>query len=337
MMGTNLSFILFFATIIFGGFLFIQSAHAQYGSACSEYGIMAYESGGYCRCMAGYVMGENMFGDSSCISEDQACEDTYGYHAQADYGGGCKCSYGYVFDTNMFGDKQCVDGNQTCRTDHGYNSSYSSLSNSCECDNNYTFDENYQCVKKQNNVYFTLLDINPDDDKELLIKSNYDYSMYKVRVGIGCLSTTIERYLGRNLVINLGTDYYVDMFDTVVLQDDNQTCSIMYREKTYDDSFPEPEEEDTYYYTPISTHVAPTYDSIPESTPEPTNYEYTPQQGNTVNNEIINIGMTPSNQTNPVESTTTAEENVSPEVQQETPEVKVSLFRKIINFFINLF
>lgn len=47
---------------------------AQYGS-CSEYGVMAYESGGYCKCMSGYVMGEGVLGGSYCISEDQACKD----------------------------------------------------------------------------------------------------------------------------------------------------------------------------------------------------------------------------------------------------------------------
>jgi hypothetical protein len=341
-LGVTLSFALFSAAIVFGGFLFTQTAHAQYGLACSEYGVMAYESGGYCKCMAGYVMGENMFGDSTCISESQACKDQYGYNAQADYGGGCKCNYGYVFDTNMFGDKQCVDGDQVCHDDHGYNSSYSDLSNSCECDNNYTFDENYQCVKKQNNVYFKLLDINPEDDTELLIKSDYDYSKYKVRVGIGCLSSTIERYRGKNLVVNLGTDYYVDTFDTVVLQDDSQTCSIVYREKTYDDSFPEPEEEETYYYTPVNTYVVPSYTATPESTQtpasEPSNFTYdTPLESLTTSDEAPEKEASTYGQGNAIEMPTTTTISAPDEqlTQQSEPEaeVEVSFFRKIINFF----
>lgn len=338
----KLSFALFSTAIVFGGFLFTQTAQAQYGLACSEYGVMAYESGGYCKCMSGYIMGENMFGDSSCISEDQACKEAYGYNARADYGGGCKCGYGYVFDTNLSGDKRCVAGDQVCHIDHGYHSSYDSLSNRCECDSGYTFGDNNKCVEKQNNVYFKLLDINPEDDKELLIKSDYDYSKYKVRVGIGCLSSTIERYRGKNLVVNLGTDYYVDTFDTVVLQDDSQTCSIVYREKTYDDSFPEPEEEKTYYYTPVNTYVAPSYTATPEpvQTPasEPTNFTYdTPLESLTTSDEAPENEAPSSDQGDAIEmpSTTTISAPDEQLTQQSEPEaeVEVSFFRKIINFF----
>src|SRR6056297_1670507 len=176
---------IFMLSLMLGVSLGGETTEAQYGSACSEYGVMAYEDySGYCKCMSGYVFqdsylgkqcvnantvchdkygygssydslsgscecdygyvwGEDMFGDLQCVSEDQACKDQLGLHSRATYGGQCECSYGYVIDTNLFGDKQCVDGDQVCHDDHGYHSSYNSLSNKCECDDDYTFDDDY--------------------------------------------------------------------------------------------------------------------------------------------------------------------------------------------------
>lgn len=381
--GVKLTFVLFSTAIVFGGFLFTQTTEAQYESACSEYGVMAYESGGYCKCMSGYVMGEDFMGNSQCVSGDSLCDDKYGYGSDYDsLSGSCECSYGYVWGENIFGERQCItetqactdqlgihsrstyggncecsygyvidggqckDGDMVCKSDHGIYSSYDSLSNKCECDDEYTFDDNYQCIEKQHNVYFKLLDINPEDDKELLIKSDYDYSKYKVRVGIGCLSTTIERYRGKNLVVNLGTDYSVDTFDTVVLQDDSQTCSVVYREKTYDDSFPEPEEEETYYYTPVNTYVAPSYTATPEPVQTPTsetsNFTYdTPLESLTTSDETPENEATTSDQGDMIETPTTTTISAPDEqlTQQSEPEeeVKVGFFRKIINFFKGLF
>ena len=269
-------------------FLPTYYTNAQYGP-CSEYGAMAYEDySGYCKCVSGYVfqdtpylgtqcvfadsvckdeygtmsrynslsnscecrygyvLGKDSIGRTQCISESESCQNQLGYNSSASLGGGCECDYGYVIDGG-----QCVDGDRVCRSDHGINSSYNSLSNRCECDDDYTLDDDNQCVEKQHNVYFRVLDINPDDDKELIVKSNYNSRMYKIRLGVGCFSTSVSRYESKNLVINLGTDYEVDMFDIVVLQDHSQTCSIMHKEKTYDGSFPEPEEENhDYYYAP---------------------------------------------------------------------------------------
>lgn len=371
---STISLLIFTTVILVGFLLFGQDAEAQYGS-CSEYGVMAYESGGYCKCMAGYIMGEGVLGGSYCISEDQACKDQYGYNARSSYTGGCECRSGYVFDTNMFGDKQCVsadsvckdelgvmsrynslsdscecsygyvidggrcvDGDQVCHSDHGYHSSYDNLSNSCECDYDYTFDDNYQCVEKQHNVYFKLLDINPKNDKELLIKSDYDSRRYIVKVGVGCLSTSISRYESKNLVVNLGTDYEVDMFDTVVLQDHDQTCSIMHRERTYDDSFPEPVEE-TYYYTPPAQTYTPT--SItpePSYNPEPAFSESDDTLPPEIKDAAVNTEISLETETQiddeKVEATsksTTTDQ--SEDIQTEVTEVKESLFTKIINFF----
>ncbi len=407
---------IFFTATVFGGFLFItQDVQAQYGSACSEYGPMAYESGGYCRCMSGYVMGEGLLGGSYCISADQSCKDQYGYNARANYAGNCECrsgyvfqdsylgtqcvsadsvchdkygimsrydslsgscecSYGYVFGEDSIGrtqcisdDKacqnqlgyhssasyggqcecdsgyvidggQCVDGDQVCRADHGIYSSYNDYTNRCECDDDYTFDDFNKCVEKQHNVYFKLLDINPENDKELLIKSDYDSRMYIVRVGVGCLSTSISRYEGKNLVVNLGTDYEVDMFDTVVLQDHDQTCSIMHKERTYDDSFPELEEEIYYYTPPIQTYTPTTITPETSQDSEPTFDE----AGNAISpgfeETVVDTDYTPEPEaqiyTDQSEATST---NPTVDTQTEIVEEKESFFTKIINFFKSWF
>ena len=350
-----------------------NSASAQYGSSCSEYGIMAYESGGYCKCMSGYVMSDNMFGGSSCISADQACKDEFGYGAKSNYSGSCECRYGYTWGEDMYGDTSCIDENQACRDqlgynssaslgggcecnygyiidggecksgntvcqrDHGYHASYDNLSNRCECDTDYTFDGNYQCVEKQNNVYFKLLDTNLDES-EILIKSEYDYRNYIVRYGVGCFDSSISSYEGSNLVVNLGTDYSVDMFDTIVLQNHSQTCPIMYKEQTSDDSFPEEVEEEIYYYNPPSQNWTPTtVNSLTQTSLNPvTDLMATPEERvpeplsqNTTETAVASSSGETTSSTPTVATST--------ETPKEEPEKKESFFSRIINFFKNLF
>lgn len=228
-------------------------------SVCSDkYGYGSdYDSlSGSCECRYGYVFGKNSIGQTECISDDQACKNQLGYHARSTYGDKCECSYGYVIDGG-----ECVDGNSLCRQRHGSYVSYDSLDNSCECDDGYTLDDDNECVKKQNNVYFKLLDINETDDS-ILVKSDYSGQKYILEHGIGC-SLYIEIYLNRNLVINLGTDFDVDNRDTIVLPDQSATCSITYHERTFDDSFPD--EEEVYdapsYYPETYTQEEPEIDS----------------------------------------------------------------------------
>lgn len=329
------------------GYVFQDS---YFGTQCVSGNTVCHEKYGYgssyvsysdsCECDYGYVWGEDIFGDAECVSEDQACKDQYGYNARATYGGQCECSYGYVIDGG-----KCVYGDQVCRNDHGYHSSYNSLSNACECDDEYTFDDNYQCVEKQHNVYFKLLDINPENDKELLIQSDYDSRKYIVRVGVGCFYTSIARYEGKNLVVNLGTDYEVDMFDTVVLQDHGQTCSIMHKERTFDDSFPEPEEEEdySYYYippantyTPASVTPEPAY--LPDPTPIAETVETQTLPIETVDSKTIDYAVTEieevSTSMQEIIASTTPEQEQSNEVSSEA---KQSFFARIINFFRGLF
>lgn len=413
-------FTIFSSAIVFGGFLFsTQDVQAQYGSACSEYGVMAYESGGYCKCMSGYVMGTDFLGNKSCVSGTSHCQDKYGYNARYDsLSGSCECGYGYVMSKNMFGDLQCISDDQACKDQYGINArasyggkcecrsgygfqeqyggtqcvsfdsicydrlgansdydslsdsctcdsgyeltqkSYSSgleckscfakyglhsswnyLSDECECDDGYTLDDDGQCVEKHNSAYFTLLDISEDGD-ELLVQSQYDYQNYIIEFGIGCWDYAIESYEGGSLVINMGTDFSVDMFDTLVLPNHDQNCSIMGVDWTSDDSFPEPEEDDAYYYVPpIQTYTPPaTLEQAPEPEvafkPQSETAEAIPAIAEEVNAETSEVA------TNTIvfeEDVAKAMTSDNAEVEESKPETNTEptegFFKKIINFF----
>jgi len=257
---------------------------------CDQYGYMTmYDSfTRTCSCMSGYSFGKDFLGNTSCVSDDQLCKDQYGYNASSDYlSGKCKCGYGYVFGKDYVGRTQCVSADSVCSDQLGYNSSYNSLSGncecsygyiisggscvnannfcssahgiyssydrldkSCECDSGYTLDNSSQCVKKQNNVYFTLKEINTDD-KKAIIKSDYDYRYYLITYNYGCYATSFKRYLNHQIVVNLGTDYDLDTWDKIVLQDDDETCDITHKEYANSDTTLEPVEEVSYFsYTP---------------------------------------------------------------------------------------
>jgi hypothetical protein len=270
----------FLVFILFVLYFFSNQQIIAYGG-CSEYGIMAYEFGNSCKCMSGYAFGKDFMGRTSCISLDQMCKDEYGYNSSSDYlTNKCKCSYGYGFGQDMFGKTQCVSLDSMCRdqlgygsrynslyekcecgygdiikngkctnadlfctTEHGLYSSYNNSSNQCECDGGYTLNDSFQCVKKQNNVYFTLKALDTDN-KKAVIKSDYDYSYYLIEYSYGCYDLSFRRYLNNQIVVNLGTDFDLDTWDKIVLQDDNETCDIRYKEKV-DSSFSLVDEDDS--------------------------------------------------------------------------------------------
>lgn len=273
---TFLFFIIFFS---------INPTKASAYGECSQYGFMSmYDGLGSCTCMSGYSFGKDLMGQTSCISDYQKCKDTYGYNATSDYSGNCKCLYGYGFGKNTIGKTQCislnsmcedelgynssydslsdsckcrygyviksgrcVDAENLCTSEHGLNSSYNSISKQCSCDSGYTFDENGRCVEKQNNVYFTLKELD-SDDKKAIIKSDHDYSYYSVEYNSGCYASSFERYLNHQIVVNLGTDFSLDTWDKIVLQDDDETCDITQRERV-DSTFSfEIEDEDSMVY-----------------------------------------------------------------------------------------
>lgn len=252
--------ILFFA---FVSFLFLRTGDVKASLGCMDYG-MAYEDlSGYCKCMSGYVWGKNIFGEPYCVSGTSMCTEKYGYHSTYNSSEkSCGCSYGYILSKDMFGNLKCTDPDdicydkfgygseanysgdkcqcksgyelteknggfecKSCSSKYGLNSSYNYLSKKCECDDGYTLGDGGQCVKKQNNVFFKLNDLNTDE-KLAVIRSEYDYRYYLISYGTGCYSSSIKRYLGYNIVVNLGTDFDVDRYDIVVLYDDNEVCDI---------------------------------------------------------------------------------------------------------------
>lgn len=238
---------------------------------CDQYGPMAlYDGYNSCICTGGYVMGQDVLGNTSCISTYQMCQNQYGYHSTSDYSGSCKCNPGYSFGKNSIGKTECISLDDICYDQLGYNSSYDSLYDTCKCDYGYIIQngqcvngDSYctstqglhsdfnnstskcecndgstlkdgQCVEKQNNVYFTLKELDTDSRKAI-IESDYDLDSYSIEYGIGCLDSSFKRYIKKQIVVNLGTDYYLDTWDKIVLQDDDETCDITYKENVDSD------------------------------------------------------------------------------------------------------
>jgi len=340
-------------------------------SCSSKYGYGATSDylGGGCKCMSGYIMGKDFLGKPSCVSENEACKDQYGYNARSTYGGKCECSYGYVFGKDSIGRIQCISTDSACNDQLGYNSKYNSLSDKCECsygyelslksggglncvycstkygthssydssskkcecDDGYTLDNDSQCVEKQNNVYFTLKELNTDE-KKAIVKSDYDYRYYLISYNSGCYSSSFKRYLGHKIVINLGTDFYLDTWDNIVLQDDNETCDIAHKEYANSSTTLEPEEELSYNFIPApATSPAPTQiiktPIIPESAPAPI-IKAEPESSKT---DAIkrDISTTPA-----------SEKMISPEENsksEKNPGFFNRMFGSIKNFFSGIF
>ncbi len=111
--------------------------------------MSSYDSiSGQCKCYSGYVVGKDILGNDACISEDQNCQNIYGYNSRynilTDL---CECNYGYVISGG-----ECINGNQYCHNLFGIMSSYDSLSKTCECDSGYTFNGS-ECVYNSSTNY----------------------------------------------------------------------------------------------------------------------------------------------------------------------------------------
>ena len=279
-------------------FWVISPSPANSYGECDQYGIFAMYDilSDSCKCMSGYVFDKDIFGNTTCKSGNSVCTEKYGYGAEYDsLSKSCECSYGYVF-ADKYGQTQCVsrdqacrdqlgynskyntlhnkcecsygyvidggkctDADTVCRNKHGYHSNYDSLDNSCECDSGYTFDDANQCVEKQNNVYFLLKELDTNE-KRAIIKSDYDYRYYLINYGIGCYPSSFKRYLNGRIVVNLGTDFYVDTWDKIVLQNESEVCDITRVERAYSDTTLYPEEEDIFFIpnpVPIPTPTVP--------------------------------------------------------------------------------
>lgn len=292
--------------LVFSLFSSSTNETKAYSSGCSQYGTFAYSDGlGYCKCMSGYVMGKNFMGSSYCISGSSYCYNKYGYGSEYDYlSGYCKCSSGYKIQTDNFGNEECISKSQYCRdklglssrfnslTDkcecnsgyelsvktygsgleckscfskYGLHSSYNYLTDKCECDDGYKLDEDNKCVEKQNNVYFLLKELDTNN-KQAIIKSEYDYNNYLITYRYGCYDFSIKRYLNNNIVVNLGTDFDVDIGDKIVLYDDDETCEIRKVKKVSFNYSLEIEDEFyiSYLTTPIVKSATSSISTIPE-------------------------------------------------------------------------
>ena len=217
-----------------------------------------------CECASGYLFGKNIFGETYCVSGDSICKDQYGSMAQYNsLSGKCECGLLYIFGKDSLGNTKCIHKEEWCRNKYGSNakynllkddcecksgyeltikrsgglecvscllkygpnSTYDSISGKCKCNYGYTLDENNQCVKKQNNVYFLLkeLDLN---NRKAVVKSEYDQKEYIIEYDYDCYDFAIQRYLNEKIVINLGTNFILERGNKVVLYNDNATCEI---------------------------------------------------------------------------------------------------------------
>lgn len=233
-------------------------------SCSNQYGYHARSGiSGTCECGYGYVFGKDSLGQTSCISEDVACSNKYGYNAESDLAGKCKCSSGYEFTKTTGGGLEC----KSCSLKYGLYSAYNYTTNSCGCMEGYTIGGGGQCVEKQNNVYFTLKELDTDE-KKAIIRSDYDYRYHLITYNSGCYASSFNRYINKKIVVNLGTDFDLDTWDKIVLQDDNETCDITYKEYADSDTTLVVEPEQTYYFTPKAVTPIPT--KVTTITPSPT-------------------------------------------------------------------
>jgi len=176
-----------------------------------------------CKCIIWYTIY-----NWQCVSKDNACKYTYWYSSKNTYWtDNCECIFWYTWGKDVYWNKKCVNWDSFCITNFGINSQYDNLSDSCKCKNWYIV-ENNTCVEKENNVYFWLLDFNYSN-KEAIIYDIYNKVYYYVKYNLGCIS--FKKYIWKNIVINLWKDLFLNIFDKIVLQDDNETCDIIFKKQ----------------------------------------------------------------------------------------------------------
>jgi hypothetical protein len=322
---------------------------------------------GLCECSYGYVLGKDSIGRTACISEDQACKNQYGFNARSNYLGNCECGYGYDFGKDALGRPQCVSldslctdqlgynarynslhdececrsgyvidsygqcsrGDSVCRNKHGMHASYNVFDTVCECDDGYTFDDSNKCVEKQNNAYFTLKEINTDE-REAIIRSDYDFRYYLVSYGLGCLDFSFERYLNRKIVVNLGTDFNVDIWDRIVLQDHDQVCDITRVRHANSSTTLEPEEEETFYFIP-QANPTPTASPSPLFTPSGSVTVIEEQEFQLAHPKEEVVVVTSEN------SSTIVQEEINIAKEKQNNSQTTPWYRRIFSFFFGIF
>ncbi len=129
----------------------------------SKYGSTSYYTGQtsstgniICDCSHGSSWNKDQ---TACVSNaqyDQSCKEKYGdntyYTGQQDSSGKtiCDCKSGYYWNQAKTACYSTSQYNQQCTSNYGMGSSYSTYSNSCECDYGYTWSASSNwCVKNQ--------------------------------------------------------------------------------------------------------------------------------------------------------------------------------------------
>lgn len=213
-------------------FIFLLYGRAHAYGACSSYWSFAMETYDWmCKCMSWYGWSTDYSGNKICKSMTTVCSESLWYNATYSYSDdSCVCRSGYELslDNKWY---TC----QSCHAKYGLNSSFNYLSNQCECNTWYTPLDG-KCVEKQNNVYALLLELKTDS-REAKISldidddNKFDDDFYYVKYSYWCYSTDIKRYLWKLLVVNLGTDFYLDVRDKLVLPEEWYDCDVSSKKK----------------------------------------------------------------------------------------------------------
>jgi hypothetical protein len=208
---------------------FLSPATKAFGE-CSQYGTMVIYNpySNTCQCMSGYVLGSDMFGNQSCVRADSICHNQLGFNSQYnDLENRCECKSQYVLREKNYGSGlECV----TCTTKHGFNSSYNWSTKSCECNDGYTLGKDGTCIKQNNSAYYFMKEVKSGSN-EIIVCSKYNNQCFRIVYSnsVGCSSSAVEKYAGRDVVINLGKDFNIDSglnSDYLFLQDHNVSCNI---------------------------------------------------------------------------------------------------------------
>ena len=293
-----------------------------------------------CECSYGYVLGSDSIGRTQCVSPDSLCKDQLGYNARYNsIYDKCECRLGYVISNG-----RCVDGDTFCMSEHGLYSSYNSSDKTCECDSGYTMNEDGQCIKKQNNVYFYLKELNTDD-REAIVRSDYDSRYYLISYASGCYASSFKHYLRDRIVINLGTDFDLDTWDKIVLQNDDEVCDITHRERA--DSATtlvvDDEELQNNISQPVSVITSPVIKtpSIPKQTQPIKNTSPTKSEISKPDNKIISKKIKPTEvnsvKKNKTDVVTTSPTTTTKDMLDQPKNKKPGMFGRLGGFFKNLF
>lgn len=253
--------------LIFVLALLALPSFAYYGTACSEYGFMSYESSPwYCSCMSWYVWGTDIFWEKTCISGSSACNKQYGVMANYDsLSWKCGCTYGWMFGEDIMWELSCISerdycynklwywseydrsswycgcssgytlwkdysGNyecQTCSSAYGINSKYNYLSESCECRDGYSFNSDSGKCEEKSYSAYFLLVKYDDSASKVLVYSSYTQDYYVLELRYTIGIYKVEDFVWKNIVINMGTDQKVNRWDKFVLNNETKTTDVV--------------------------------------------------------------------------------------------------------------